>query len=117
MTKRTKEEIHELIKSHLKNVDYTEKKMFGGLAFFINSNMFTGTHQSKFFLRLSTEDREEALSQDNITIFEPRKGMIMREYIVLTESLLDEPSNLEVLLTKSVSYVSSLPTKEPQKKK
>ncbi|MFW9981337.1 MAG: TfoX/Sxy family protein, partial [Candidatus Thorarchaeota archaeon] len=108
---------HELIKSHLKDVDYTEKKMFGGLAFFINRNMFTGTHQSKFFLRLSAEDREDALAQDNITVFEPRKGMVMSEYIVLTESLFDEPSKLEVLFTKSVSYVSSLPPKEPPKKK
>ncbi|MFX1484745.1 MAG: TfoX/Sxy family protein [Promethearchaeota archaeon] len=117
MTRRTKEELHELIKSHLKDVDYTEKKMFGGLAFFINRNMFTGTHQSKFFLKLSTEDREEALAQDNIVVFEPRKGMVMREYVVLTESLIDDSSKLKALIKKSVSYASSLPPKESKQKK
>jgi TfoX/Sxy family transcriptional regulator of competence genes len=117
MTRRTKEELHELIKDHLKEVDFTERKMFGGLALFINRNMFTGTHQSDLFLRLSAEDREEALSQDGITVFEPRKNMVMGEYVVLTDSVLDETSKLKELIQKSVSYVSSLPPKEPKKKK
>ena len=117
MTARTKDELHELIKAHLKNIDYTEKRMFGGLAFFINRNMFTGTHQSYLFLKLSSDDRDEALSQDGITVFEPRKGMVMREYVVLTDTFLDNESNLEKLFQKSLSYVSSLPHKEPKKKK
>ncbi len=117
MTARPKEELHELIKKHLKDVDYSEKKMFGGLAFFINRNMFTGTHQSHFFLRLSSDDREAALSQDGIIVFEPRKGLVMGEYIALTDSILDNNLDFIELLQKSISYVSSLPPKEPKKKK
>ena len=117
MTVRTKEELHDLLKGHLKDVDFTTKKMFGGLAFFINRNMFTGTHQSDLFLRLSPEDRDEALSQDGITVFEPRKGMVMNEYVVLTDSVLDKSSKLVELIQKSISFVSSLPPKEPKKKK
>jgi TfoX/Sxy family transcriptional regulator of competence genes len=117
MTKRTKEELHELLKTHLKDVDTTERKMFGGLAFFINRNMFTGTHQSDLFLRLSKDDRAEALSQDGITVYEPRKGMVMGEYVVLAESVLDNSSRLKDLIHKSVTYVSSLPPKEPKKKR
>jgi TfoX/Sxy family transcriptional regulator of competence genes len=114
MTVRTKEELHELLKDILRNIDYTEKKMFGGLAFFINKNMFTGTHQSNLFVRLSTEDREEALSQNGITVFEPRKGMVMSEYVVLTDSVID--TKLKDLIQKSISFVSTLPPKEPRKK-
>jgi TfoX/Sxy family transcriptional regulator of competence genes len=88
--------------------------MFGGLAFFINRNMFTGTHQSNLFLRLSSDDREEALSQKGITVFEPRKGMVMGEYVVLTDEVLDDESKLNELLSKSITYVSSLPPKEPK---
>lgn len=117
MTERSKEELHGLIKSHLKDVDYTEKKMFGGVAFFINKNMFTGTHRSDLFLRLSADDREEALAHDNITVFEPLKGKVMSEYIVLNDSVLDESPRLKLLIKKSISYVTTLPPKEPKKKK
>jgi len=115
VTARTKEELHRLIRAHLKDVDYTEKKMFGGLAFFINKNMFTGTHQANLFVRLSAEFREEALSQNGITVFEPRKGMVMSEYVILTDSVID--TKLKDLIQKSINYVSSLPPKEPKKKR
>ncbi|MHA1950284.1 MAG: TfoX/Sxy family protein [Candidatus Thorarchaeota archaeon] len=117
MTSRSQDEIHELIKSHLTDVEFTEKKMFGGLALFINRNMFTGTHQSHLFVRLSVEDRDDALSQDGITVYEPRKGMIMGEYVALTDSVIDDKSRLKKLFQQSVKYVSSLPPKEPKKKK
>ena len=112
---RAKEELHEILKDHLQDVEYTEKKMFGGLAFFINLNMFTGTHQSDLFVRLSAEDRKEALSQNGITVFEPRKGMVMSEYVVLTDSAID--TKLKDWIQKSIAYASSLPPKEPKKKK
>ena len=111
---RTKDELHELLKGHLKDVDYSSRKMFGGLAFFINRNMFTGTHQKDLFVRLLTKDREEALSQEGITVFEPRKGMVMSEYVVLNDSVID--TKLKDLIQKSISYVSTLPPKEPKKK-
>jgi TfoX/Sxy family transcriptional regulator of competence genes len=88
--------------------------MFGGLGVFINGNMFTGTDKKDLFVRLSAEDREWALSQEGITVFEPRKGMVMSEYVVLTESIID--TKLKDLIQKSISYVSSLPPKEPKKK-
>jgi TfoX/Sxy family transcriptional regulator of competence genes len=115
MTGRTKDELHNLLKEHLKGVEYTEKKMFGGLAFFINRNMFVGTHQSDLFMRLSSEDRDSVLSQEGFTVFEPRKGMVMSEYVVLTDSAID--TKLKDFIQKSISYVSTLPPKEPKKKK
>ena len=112
---RTKDELHALLKDHLKGAEYTEKKMFGGLAFFINKNMFTGTHQTNLFVRLSADDREAALSQDGIIVFEPRKGMVMSEYVVLTDSVIE--TELKGLIQKSISYVSSLPPKQPKRRK
>ncbi|TFG33042.1 hypothetical protein EU528_01705 [Candidatus Thorarchaeota archaeon] len=117
MTKRSEDELRELLKQHIPEVDFVEKKMFGKYAFFINRNMFAGVHQSYLFLRLSSEDRDEALLHDGITLFEPRKGMVMGEYVVLLDCVLDKKSKLRDLIQKSVSYVSSLPHKEPKKKK
>lgn len=117
MTKKVEEKLLELIKQHLTDIEYTEKKMFGGLGVFINRNMFTGFHQSTLFLRLAPEDREEALFQDGITVFEPRKRMVMSEYVVVTDSLLSDTNLLNKLFRKSIAYVSRLPPKEPKKTK
>lgn len=115
--KKSEIELVELLKQNLSEVKYVEKKMFGKFAYFINRNMFTGVHQMSIFLRLSSEDREEALSKEGITIFEPRAGMIMKEYVALTDTILSNRSLLTELFQKSVSYVSSLPVKQPKKKK
>ncbi len=115
--KKSEVDIVELLKQNLLGIDYVEKKMFGKFAYFINRNMFTGVHQSYLFLRLSSDDRDEALSQEGITVFEPRTGLVMKEYVVLTDSILTNNSLLKELFQKSVSYVSGLPPKEPKKKK
>ena len=115
MIKRSEDELRELIKKHLSGVEYVEKKMFGKFAYFINRNMFTGIHQSYLFLRLASDDRDEALLQDGITVFEPRKGLVMKEYVVLLDSVLDKKTKLKNLFQKSISYVSNLPPKEGKK--
>jgi len=43
--------------------------------------------------------------------------MVMKEYVVLTDTILSKRLLLTELFQKSVSYVSSLPAKEPKKKK
>jgi len=117
VTEKSEAELVELLKQNLMDVDYIEKKMFGKFAYFINRNMFTGVHQSYLFLRLSSQDREEALSLEDITVFEPRAGLVMKEYVVLTNSILSNESPMKELFQKSISYVSGLPPKEPKKKK
>ena len=114
---RSESELKDILKGNLIGVEYAEKKMFGKWAYFINRNMFTGVHQMSLFLRLSSEDREDALSRDGITVFEPRVGLVMGEYVILTDSVLSNDSLVKELFQKSVSYVSSLPPKEPKKKK
>ncbi|MHA3961994.1 MAG: TfoX/Sxy family protein [Candidatus Thorarchaeota archaeon SMTZ1-45] len=114
---RSESKLVELIKENLAGVDYVEKKMFGKFTYFINNNMFTGVHLPYLFLRLSPKDREEALSQDGIMVFEPRPRMVMKEYVVLSNPILDDKPLLVELFHKSVNYVSSLPPKEPKKRK
>ncbi|MFW9843296.1 MAG: TfoX/Sxy family protein [Candidatus Thorarchaeota archaeon] len=116
MATKSEDDLRELIKQNLVDVEFIEKKMFGKFAFFIEGNMFTGVHQSYLFLRLSSDDRDAALSKDSITVFEPRKGMVLREYVVLLDNILDNKSKLKDLFRKSVSYVSSLPPKYSKNK-
>lgn len=46
-----------------RHVEYTEKKMFGGLSFLVNGNMCCGITGSDLVLRLSPEEVERALSK------------------------------------------------------
>jgi hypothetical protein len=50
-------------------------------------------------------------------VFEPRPGMVMREYVVISDSILNNKPLLADLFQKSVNYVSSLPPKVLKKKK
>ncbi|MFW9964349.1 MAG: hypothetical protein ACFFCX_12335 [Candidatus Sifarchaeia archaeon] len=50
-------------------------------------------------------------------VFEPRAGTVMKEYVVLSNQVLDDKSLLAKLFQKSFSYVSRLPPKRPKNRK
>ncbi|MCL7410977.1 MAG: TfoX/Sxy family protein [Methanosarcinaceae archaeon] len=98
--------------------DCQKKLMFGSKVYFVNNNMMCGVHQDDIFIRLLEQDKEEILSlNDEVSPFEPMKGRTMKQYVVLPESLYNEFEKLDEWLERSYKYVSSLPLKEPKKKK
>jgi len=48
--------------------------------------------------------------------FEPMKGRIMKEYVILPDSLINDPEKFHELLSSSYDHVSSLPSKQKKKK-
>ncbi len=95
-----------------------KKKMFGYDVYFVNNNMFAGLHGTHLFMRFSKEDREDLLeTEGGACPFEPRKGLVMREYLSLPLSLLDNESLLIRLLGRSYAYVSALPPKVPKRRR
>ncbi len=100
----------------LSHIDCEKRKIFGQIAYFINGNMFTGIHQSSLFLRFSSETKTELMSKHrNLAHFEPKQGVIMKEYITIPIDLLED-NLFQELLTKSINYVSSLPKKKKKRK-
>ena len=94
-----------------------KKKMFGYPCAFKKGNMFMGLHQEYMFLRLSKNDREAFLELDQASQFEPMPGRIMKEYVVVPSWMLKNLKELEEWISKSLSYVSSLPPKQKKKRK
>jgi TfoX/Sxy family transcriptional regulator of competence genes len=92
------------------------RKMFGLPCAFINNNMFIGIYKQTLFLRLSNEDRSMMLTLPQATPFEPRPGRIMKEYIVISPKSLYNENWMTDLITKSITYVQSLPPKEKKKR-
>jgi TfoX/Sxy family transcriptional regulator of competence genes len=93
------------------------RKMFGGLALFLNGNMLAGVHGAKIVVRLSEADRADAQASIGASPFEPMPGRTMKEYVVLPEPVWSDPDHLEQWLVRSIEFVGALPPKEPKPRK
>lgn len=96
--------------------DAVLKKMFGCPAYFIHNNMFAAAHQEDIIVRLSEQDRAEALRLPGITPFTPREGMTMREYVSLPPEIYGSEDAFHEWLKKAWAYAAALPVKEKKKK-
>lgn len=95
------------------------RKMFGYPCAFINGQMFVGVFQDKLMLRLSEEDRARFLKLPGAKLFEPLPGRPMREYVELTQAILDSKAECKRWLKRGLAYTQSLPpkVKKPKTKK
>jgi TfoX/Sxy family transcriptional regulator of competence genes len=109
--KKVSVEFSALLEESLQDFDCQKRMMFGCPAYFVNNNMFTGVHQDNIILRLSEDSRTEIRSKyDEAIPFEPMKGRVMKEYVVLPEVLYSDAEDLNHWLNKSYEYVLTLPT-------
>jgi TfoX/Sxy family transcriptional regulator of competence genes len=94
-----------------------KKPMFGYDVYWINGNMFTGVFQSSIFFRLSPQDQKEFLEKyENSRQFEPMEGRLMKEYIVVPESVLEDKGAVGEWMKRSFEYTLSLPEKKAKAK-
>jgi TfoX/Sxy family transcriptional regulator of competence genes len=111
--KKSPMELTDFLENSLKNVKCHKRKMFGFPAYFINGNMFTGTFEEHLFLRLSEDERENMKGvHQEVKSFEPAKGRVMKEYVVVPKSLYENKKEFSIWMNKSIDYVSSLPSKK-----
>ena len=90
--------------------------MFGCPAYFANGYLFTGVHQDTIMLRLPEEQRAEMSSvHDEVIPFEPMKGRVMTSYVVLPETVVNDPLELRKWLERSHAHTMTLSTKSPKK--
>ena len=69
------------------------------------------------FIRLSEQDRHELVSKyDEAGKFEPIKGRIMKEYLVLPEILYNDPKKFQEWLNRSFQYASSLTSRKQNRR-
>ena len=91
----------------------TTKNMFGGIAAFVNDNMFGGLFARSAIVKLSAADQRAALALDGAAPFDPMgNGRIMRDTVLLPDSVMDEPGELRAWLARAYAYVSTLPPKQ-----
>jgi TfoX/Sxy family transcriptional regulator of competence genes len=96
----------------LKQIPEAERRvMFGFPCAFLHGNMFTGLYQEQMFFRLAATDKAEFLKLPGATPFEPVKGRVMREYVTVPQSMLEDEVQLKTWLARSLMYALSLPVK------
>jgi TfoX/Sxy family transcriptional regulator of competence genes len=90
--------------------------MFGGVAAKVNGQMFAGLFARSAVAKLSESDRQAALAIDGATMFDPMgNGRVMRDTVLLAESVMEEPEELRAWLRKAFDYTATLPAKKKPK--
>jgi hypothetical protein len=100
-----------LFDSAIEGLPLQRRKMFGYPAGFVNRQMCCGLFGKEFFLRLGEKDRQELLTIEGASLFEPMGGRPMREYVVLPYSMLEEQDALRSWLARSIVHTQSLAPK------
>lgn len=90
------------------------RAMFGYPCAFVNRNMFAGLHEEALFVRLDRDGRERLISLHDARPFEPMKGRVMREYVVVPELLVGKPRELVGVIANAFQYAAGLPPKRPR---
>jgi TfoX/Sxy family transcriptional regulator of competence genes len=92
------------------------KKIFGQPAAFVNGNMFFGVFGEGLIVRLSEDDLVEAKRTAGFRTFEPMPGRAMKEYVVLPPAVVRARAEASKWVSRSLTYVSTMPPKKAKKK-
>ena len=82
----------------------------------LNGNMFTLLHQNRLAIRLPGAERERFLKKYKTTLFEAY-GAVMKEYVAVPDSLLEDTRELQKYLDASYEYAKTLKAKPTKKKR
>jgi len=80
----------------------------------INGNMFTLLHESRLAIRLPEAEREKFLKKYKTKLYEAY-GTVMREYVAVPDSLLQNTKELAKYLDLSYEYAKTLKPKATKK--
>jgi TfoX/Sxy family transcriptional regulator of competence genes len=82
----------------------------------LNGNMFTLLHQSRLAIRLPEDQREKFLKKYKTTLFEAY-GTVMKEYVAVPDTLLENTKELKKYLDLSFEYAKTLKPKPTRKQR
>lgn len=89
-----------------------ERKMFGGLCFMINGNMFAGVMGNELMLRVGTERFDEALAQPFARPMDfakrPMPGMVY-----VAPGGFESAEALSAWLNRALDFAGAMPAKQP----
>ena len=109
--------IKELFASLVEGIACEQRSMFSYPCAFVNGQMFSGVFGDSLIVRLDEIQRAELLLEPGTQIFDPMGGRPMREYVQLTDAMLEDEEALLAWIRKGFAFASSLPPKIPKARK
>jgi len=105
------EELANRLREQLSGACYTEKKMFGGLAFLIGGNMsVAASGQGGILVRVDPADNDVLLKEPGAAPMQMGGRGPMQGWLRVSADVLDDKT-LKQWVTRGVSYAKSLPPK------
>ncbi|MCA9260539.1 MAG: TfoX/Sxy family protein [Planctomycetales bacterium] len=99
------------IRSLLKRREgYSEKKMFGGIGFFIDGNMCVGPWKGSLIVRLDKACHEQTQAEPHVGPMDIT-GKVMRGWARIEPAGIDDDAALKAWVDRAVRYVRTLPAK------
>ena len=93
----------------------TEKRMFGGVAWMIDGNMFVGIAKGELMVRVGPVAHEDALSQPHARIMD-FTGKPMRGYVFVAPAGFASDDSLNAWIARATDFTGTLPPKKPRRK-
>ena len=87
-----------------------EKKMFGGLAFFLNGNMLVGVWKESLIVRLGPDQGEKALLEPNVQKFDIT-GRPMKNWVLVEPEGVQDDDRLSDWIQRAARFVGKLAAK------
>ncbi|MGI9553848.1 MAG: TfoX/Sxy family protein [Thermodesulfobacteriota bacterium] len=105
------EKLAERLSNLVKNrKGFSQKKMFGGVAFLLNGNMCFGVHKDELVLRMDEESALKALKRKHTKLFDIT-GRPMKGWIMVSKDGIKTKQSLSSWAELAIKFVRTLPKK------
>jgi len=104
------EELAEVMRTALANLEVVEKKMFGGLCFMLRGNMLCGVHGDGGMARVGKEHEEDARKLRGVGEL-AFTGRPMGGFVELTAEAIEDDTIRGRVLDLAIDYVGAMPAK------
>jgi TfoX/Sxy family transcriptional regulator of competence genes len=87
-----------------------EKKMFGGIGFFLKGNLLVGVWKDSLIVRLGPEEGDDALREPHVIEFDIT-GRPMKGWILVEPDGVEDDDQLQGWIERAEKFVRTLPAK------
>ena len=92
------------------DVEYVEKKMFGGVAYMVRGHMTVGITGDDLMVRLAKEDHDEAIAQPHVRTMD-FTGRPMKGFVYVDPEGTADDEVLRHWVDRGLAYTETLPPK------
>jgi TfoX/Sxy family transcriptional regulator of competence genes len=106
------EQLARRIRMALAAESFTERKMFGGIAFMLNGNMVCGVIRESFMARVGADGYAAALELPGVGPMNPFGTRAMKGMVMVDGAVIATDAGLQAWVDRCVQFTRTLPAKK-----